>query len=85
VALAVHSSWPQERIDEVTTKETRFETSIRMKCSQKFKDAMKTVAAEWDAEKPGKFEMSGVLRTLGEREIRRRARKRQREPEAKRG
>lgn len=60
----------------------RYETSIRVKCSRRFKTALRKVAGEWDAEKAGKFDMSGVLRTLGEREIKRRQRLRKRKREA---
>ncbi|MBN2564642.1 MAG: hypothetical protein JXB46_02920 [Candidatus Eisenbacteria bacterium] len=47
------------------------ETSVRVKCSRQFKRDLRALAQDWDARKAGKFDMSGVLRTLAEREIRR--------------
>lgn len=73
--LAVSSPQAPERTGDVS----EYATSIRIKCSKKLKRELAALALEWDAEKAGKFDMSGVIRTLVRREVKRRKRKRERE------
>lgn len=56
-----------------------YSTSIRVKCSPRFKRQLRSVATDWDNRKAGRFDMSGVLRVLGDREITRLIRRRKKE------
>lgn len=56
-----------------------YSTSLRVKCSPQFKTDLRAVANDWHQRKAGRFEMSGVLRELGQREIRRFKRRRAKE------
>lgn len=63
----------------MATGDKRYEDSVRVKCSRQFKRELRAVARDWEGRKQGKFDMSGVLRVLGDREIARSKRRRAKE------
>ena len=70
---------PRKGEQEVATGDKRYETSVRVKCSRQFKRELRAVARDWETRKQGKFDMSGVLRVLGNREVARCRRRRTKE------
>jgi len=52
----------------------KFPTSIRVKCTEEFKAGLGRVADSWTGRKGQEFDVSKLIRTLGERAIAREAR-----------